>query len=248
MSRRKVILYSLDGLVIVGALSLIVLALSESDTVTLRDCIQLSTPVLLAFIGWLTLRSNNQQKQRDAEAQEREKVRDDARRREAAEAAQHAEAVRKTLKDTEAKLAEAASERAQATDAVKAALLVTADATTTKLDNLGKLGHSTHVLVNERFGRMLEAIVSDKKTIMDMSPTPESIAAYELAKQTAQNHHDRQAVVDAAPGTDAEKSGAAPSATPLEVRIVNPPDDPANVRVEPDPPADPNRPEFRHGQ
>lgn len=80
---------------------------------------------------------------------------------------------------------------------VREDLKVSDKATSTKLDEISKVGEKTHTLVNANMGAQLKISAVALRTIATLQRTPHTVAAAELAEKLLQEHEAKQASVDA---------------------------------------------------
>ncbi len=112
---------------------------------------------------------------------------------EAAEAARKAAVEAKEVKNTVAKVATDAATNA---DQVRRQLRETTAEQSKALEGIAAVGEKTHMLVNSAMGAQLKLGAETARALADLQPTPEHIAAADLAERTLAEHRAKQSIVD----------------------------------------------------
>lgn len=94
-------------------------------------------------------------------------------------------------------------------------------------EKAAETGEKVHVLVNSNYGAQLLIISTDKRRIADMTKLESDIKIAEIAEEAYRKHVQQQASIDA----HMKELAAAPS--PVEVRVMNPPEAPVPTVVAP---------------
>ena len=104
---------------------------------------------------------------------------------------------------------EAAAVAAKEVKDVRDTLDVTTTKAEAKMDNLGKVAKATHTLVNNQMAVQLRLSAVALRRVAGLTGDAADVKAAEMAEVAMAEHDAKQAVVDAQPGTDAEKKGEA---------------------------------------
>lgn len=90
---------------------------------------------------------------------------------------------------------------------VRDSLAATKDDTASKMDKLAIVAKATHALVNSERAKLLLALSLLSRRVADLTGKPEDFESERLATENYESYLASQRIVDAQPGTDAEKRG-----------------------------------------